>query len=347
MSLVALPSPLHYPASLESDGAPTLTTNLLDAAGEYGAFVFSAPKTGNISAIGYLPGIATGSPAVDIRVETLGADGLPSGSLWAANTNAAHSPTTTTWEWVNLTAAAAVTKGQLVVIKIAYSSGTSIAVRRWSSVPTRTGFPYGVVNTGTPGKTGMYLYAVKYDDTTYPYIGSFPLSSLTITDALSDATTPDEIGNVFTVPFACKVCGISLRVNPGGPYALKLYNSADSVLESVTGIDLDWMFVAGANQRVLFDTEVTLVAGDTYRITFLPEDGSSSTIYGGIVDASATREAWPGGTAWQRTHRTNAGGWTNTATAIQFMTLLLSAVDDGAGAGGGLLRPVGMRGGLV
>jgi hypothetical protein len=226
-------------------------------------------------------------------------------------------------------------------VKVAYSSGTSLQVRQWTSGnhPRALGIPYGVLNTGAAAKNGAHpIIALKYDDNAIPWIGSPPVSSATVSEAINTGTTPDEIGAVFTVPFSCKVKGAIMRLSGAATtFAMKLYDDADGLLESVTGIDVEQ---GGATAGVggymgLFDTEVTLTAGATYRLTCLPEDTTNITVYRGIVDASATREAWPGGTAWQKTSRTDAGAWSPTDTQVPLMSLLISALDDGASGGGG------------
>lgn len=331
MTLQALPLPLQYPGYLDSSINPGVSSTTIDAAGEYVATILNAPKSGNISEIGYFPATATGSPAVDVRVETAGADGLPSGTLWGANTNASHSPTSNTWAWVTLTAVAAVTKGQVICLKIAYSSGTSLQVRR-SEVST--GVPYGVLNTGSPAKSASVpIILVKYDDGSIPFVGVLPLSNATVSQNITTATTPDEVGVKFSLPFVCKIIGAVVRVNAAAAaFDVKLYNAADTLQESAS-VDGDTQFAAGAGAAVLFDTEVSYsTTGQDWRLTILPTSGTV-TVYRGEVNASATREAWPGGTAFQKTERTDAGAWTDTNTQVPFISLLISALDDGAGGG--------------
>lgn len=319
---------------------PRTSSTTVDAAGEYMAAIFQAPKTGNISKIGYFAATATGSPAVDVRLETVAGTGLPSGSLKGTNTNGSSSPLSNTWNWVTLTSAAAVTKGDYLAAKVLYSSGTSLLINHWeanTNAPSALAFPYSARNTGSPGKTTFFpAFAVQYDDGSIPFTGMLPFSNTTLSQNINSGSTPDEKGIKFTVPFSCKCVGAAFRQDSSATtFTVKLYDGSNTLLESVASIDSEFSVSTGGEVIALWDTEVTLTVGATYRLTLLPDAGTNIIIYRATVDASATREAWPGGTAFQSTERTDAGAWTDTATEIPFISLLLSALDDGAGGGGG------------
>lgn len=349
MALVSLSAPFAYPYWFGSQSAMSISQQSLSSSGNYVAGVFAAPKTGNISAIGYFPGTVS-SPSADVRLETVDSSGLPSGTLWGTNTNASHTPSASTWAWVTLTASAAVNKGDIICIKIARSSGT-FQVNYWNPAPVIGFFPYGVFNTGTPSRsTACPILAVKYDDNTYPFMFSFPLGNTGLAQAINSGTTPDEKGVKFTVPFACKVSGACFRyVAPSGSttYTLKLYDGSDNVLASVL-VDTDAQATINSTGQIvsLFNTDVQLSPGSTYRLTILPTDATNFNFFRAILDAATTREAWPHGTSWQATERTDAGSWTDTDTQMPLMSLMLSALDDGNSAGGILVNP-GLKGGLM
>lgn len=357
MTLQDLPSLLAYPGMRSAGGINALaaSSQLLDAAGEYVASVVTPTKAGNIAAVGWLPSTVTGSGKVEVRAETVGSDGLPTGTLWATNTNiAAVAPASNTWRWDTLTAAAAVSVGDLIAFKIIYESGTSVRVSVYSSASVQAfqynGVPYQATNTGSPAKSGdtVPIIALRYDDNSVEYFGTFPTNSTTLAVSIDETSTPDEVGAKIVLPMKCKVAGVG--VNPGTAGRLidvKLYDALDNVLASKTGIDTDQFGNLNGQGMILFATPVALDPG-TYRCTVSPKSGGSSISMRKILfDAAGTRSAWPGGRDMQWTQRTDAGAWTDTNTALPIIDLLISQLDDGAGAGGGLLVNPGLNGGML
>lgn len=339
MALQTLPVPLLYPSWLQHRNTISVTTTIaINGAGKHMSLVFLVPKTGNISAIGYLPGTVSGAGSLDVRLETVAGTGFPSGTLFGTNTNGASSPTSNTWAWVTLTAAAAVTRGQIVAAKLLYASGTSVTPQVMATnAPPDTGFPYtALFTTADAVDAGPLIIGIKYDDGSVSFIGNPIASSTTVSQTINTGTTPDEVGIKFTVPFSCKVSGAIYSTSAAGTtYAVKLYDGSDNLLESVTGIDGDHVSDATSSRFVLFDTDVTLSPSTVYRLTLLPEAASNITIYRLSVDASASRGGLPGGLDAMKTERTDAGAWTDTNTQWPFIGLVISALDDGAGGGGG------------
>lgn len=341
MALVDLPVKLPYPGwhhAGDAGGALSTLSTLIDGAGEYDSMMLQAPKSGNIIAFGWLPGTVVGAGTLELRAETVGTDGVPTGSLWAANTNLASiAPTSSTWRWDTLTSPAAVTAGQLIAFKLLYQSGTSVRTSVWSrlSVP-HMAKPYRVAQIGAadPDPRGV-ICAIKYDDNTVPFCGLFPTTSTTFTVSIDESGTPDEVGAKFTLAFKCTVAGIGVRAGTAARvFDLNLYDASNNVLASLTGIDTDQQGDINQMGMYLFATPVTLDPG-TYRATVSPKSGASSIVLNKIaLDAAATREAWPWGLNGMWTERTNAGAWTDTDTAVPILDLFLSQIDDGAGSGG-------------
>jgi hypothetical protein len=342
MTLQALPSWVEYPSALWADTNPTTATTTMDAAGEGVASVLVAAKTGNIRKVGILPASVTSAQALDVRIETIAANGTPSGTLWAANTNGSLAvPVADTWAWVTLTADAAVTKGQRFCVNVQWAgaAGNLNMRARWNGgFRANPGVPYSLVNTGTWAKSATTpMVGLEYDDGTRPHCGGLPTNSpTTYSQTVNTGTTPDECGAYFRLPFTCKVMGIAAKVGTAtaATFAIKLYDSdGSSVLASVTGIDSDQIATSGGANWVLFGSEVTLAANTFYRMTFLPETATSQSFFRIPVDSATTLQSWPGGADFYFTSRTDAGAWTEDQTLVPCMCLLISAIDDGASAG--------------
>ena len=98
----------------------------LTAATEKVAFVFVPPIAGGnltVTDIAILIGAYTSTGNLDVRLETVGTDGNPTGTLVGTNTNAVISVTATGIRTVTLTASASLTAGTAYAVVCAYSSG--------------------------------------------------------------------------------------------------------------------------------------------------------------------------------------------------------------------------------
>lgn len=313
----------------------TIGSLTIDAGDEKAAFVFRAPKAGNIDRVAFRTATVTTGATVDVRLETVGTDGNPTGTLAGTNTNGSKviaNGDDDAWIETTLTAAAAVTRGQLLALVIVNPSVSpgNLNIARFGG----EGFPYALnYTTSWQTKTSSTLpMAVRYDDTTYPRVwGAQPFATLAQT-SVTTATTPDEVGNKFTVPFPCKAEGAWVAANvsnTSGDFTVRLYDGSNNVLASAT-IDMNQQ---GAElHRVVWDTEVTLAIATTYRLVILPTT-TNALNYRHATWPSGLASAAPGAGAWEFTSRTDAGAWTDTADKIAMIGLLISALDDGAGGG--------------
>lgn len=345
MALVGLGQPISWPGNLsEVSGAPSLSTlATLDAAGEYTAFIFCAREAMTISHVGFKPGTATGSPTIDVRIETVGTDGLPSGTLWATNTNIVTAAVpSNTYLLSALTASASVTKGQMVCVKLAYNSGTSLIIQRLNTFSRRTNLPYEVVNVGTPTKTAIStsMQTVALGSSTsafYNIPGTFPVS--VFSNNAFNNTSSARRGLRFTVPFDCRCVGLRWwNSSSAGDFNAILFDDAGSELgTSSTAFDGDHTgaVIGGGSHDVYFDNAVTLAAGTTYRAAIEPSSATNINISTITLPSTSYQGASPSG---DFAHYTTyvASSWTDTATdQVPLMDILIDQLDDGAGGGSG------------
>lgn len=345
MTLVTLPGTLAWPGLVPAANGGWSTSNYsnITAAGHYYAYVYSADQDMTISHVGFRSATATGSPVADVRIETVDASGLPSGTLWAANTNASTGTiTANTSALYALTASATITKGQVFCVKIAYTSGTALSIQYMDvSLPTNSVFPYRVTNTGTPTKTLLNaetpIIAFGSSSTTfYNLPGAFPVTGLA--GGTFNNTNSARRGLRFTIPFKCRAIGIKWY-NGGqiGDYNIALYNDAGvEQNNSLTAYDGDHAVASGNGiQTAYFDNTVLLTAGTTYRISVEPTTATNAAVYAFPFPSQEYRMATPAGTACHYTTFAT-GSWTDTNTnQLAVMDLLIDQLDDGSGSGGG------------
>lgn len=325
--------------------APGVSTNTtLDAAGEYTSFVFQAKEDMTISHVGWRNGTVAGSPTVDTRIETVGADGLPTGTLWAANTNLVSGTlVSNTWNLFALTASATILKGEFFAVKIAYASGTSVIVQQIAGPRSAAvNAPYSVTNvSGAPVKSNQltaYNVAFGSSATTF-YSMENSYAATTVTAGTFNNTSSAKRGLRFQVPFACQCAGICwYNGSAAGDFNAALLDDAGAELASSNTVfegDRSGLN-ANVSMTVVFDSPVTLTPGTWYRASLEPTSATNINIHFATLPSADYRSAWPGGLNTNYATFTSGGGWIDTATnQLPMMDILIDQIDDGAGGGGG------------
>jgi hypothetical protein len=337
MALAQLNTAIPWPGwVLWIVNVPQIATAVtLDAAGEYHSVIFCAREAMTISHVGWRCGAATGSPTADIRIETVDTAGLPSGTLWAANTNIVTGALTANATTLfALTASASIAAGQMFCVKIAYNSGTSFIVQRFSNVTPNLGVPYVVNNTGAPAKAGLNGLILALGSSTtafYCVPGAFPLT--TTTNTAFNNTNGARRGLRFQTPFNCRAVGVRFygRSNNADFNAAMFDDAGTELSSSSTAFDGDQLANLDASgvYEVYFDNPVTLSPGTWYRAALEPSSATNMNISHYTLPDSNYRSAWPGGTNHHLTTYAS-GAWTDTATAdIPAIEIMIDQLDDG------------------
>lgn len=306
------------------DLATTLGTMVLDGSTDAAAALLQANKAGSIDRLGLCITAVDGTPPTyDIRLESLTAN-EPSGSLIAANTNKTFTPVATGWTWYTMTAARTVAEGDKLAVVVNYNTGTIDASNR-ITVPhymnlTNFNWPYGSDTTTLASWTerpGPPIIAARYSDGEV-VLGSMPFTGQPSANTFDNADTPDEIGIKWVQPFTGDCVGASLAVfrpaATGSTFDIVLYDSADNVLASFSGVEAGSTAV---NRRVrCFWDGVTLTSGETYRLVLKPTHASNTVQFYDFVCPDSDSLTACGWTGVSKTTRTDAGAWTDTSNAF-------------------------------
>jgi hypothetical protein len=338
MALQTLWHAIDWPGNiLHGAGAPNIGGDTtLDAAAEYQAHVIQATEAMVISHVGFKLQTATGSPTADVRIETVdGATGVPTGTLWATDTNIVTGALTTTFTAHALTASATIAKGQFFAVKIVYASGTSIVTNVVNSVASVVGLPYAITNvTGSAvkGPPAGRNWAVGSSATTwYPVRNFLPVASIAA-NAFNN-TNSARRGVRFQVPFKCLASGFRYYCGTAvGDFDASIRDDAGNELSSSsTSFEGDnQAAAAAAMNEFYFDNGVILVPGVWYRLAIEPTTTTNCNMYTATLPSLNYRSAWPGGTNFFYTTFTSGGGWVDTATdQVPLMDLLIRQLDDG------------------
>lgn len=357
MSLQTLPSVILYPGrSNTNNSTGTFTaSSTLDASGEYVAYMGYAIEDMVVSHVGIRTHTATGSPTVEIRIETVdGTTGLPTGTLWATNTNVTTGTLTASDFSVHaLTASATISKGSYYAVKILYATGTTFALSRFTAaMASQSILPYQVLNTGTPTKAdfGVLTYCMALGSSSsvfYKIPRMLPVTATAVGLSASTATF-DAVGVRFKVPFKCRCAGFlhTTASATAGPFTYGIYNDAGSEVSSssTSWLDMDIPVTPGvySMMSLYFDNPVELSPDTWYRLALWPTSATSITLIGFEYDSAGLQAAGPGGVNWHLTKKALAGAWDDSNTLVGIHTsLILDQLDDGVGSGGGTYFSVG------
>lgn len=368
MALQAIGRPfLQWPAFLGFSSGTSLNTNfaslLLDAASEAAALVMQAPKTGNIDRVKWRTNTWTtaGADPVQIAIETVANNGLPNftKTLFGTNTEGTKTPVATddnVWIETTLTAAAAVTQGAAFAVCIrnppANASNFNVAAVQSTNNPYRVAssyFPRGATALGAPPTafataTVQYpMIAVRYDDGTW-YSADGLITGTGGSTAYNSGTNPRYRGNRFQVPFKCRAIGIAafiLNAAANSNFIARIRDDAGTTLASSGTFDGDWMLGTTNDGPVtaLLTTSVELSPGTWYRMTIEPQTANNIALASLDINNADVMTTAPGGTNFYMTTSNDLTTWTDTTTQKHSMALIIDALDDGVGGGGGLALP--------
>lgn len=336
------------------DNAPTFTNAAtIDAANEKGGFVLRITAAGNISKILWGVRTVTTGATVDVRLETVdAATGLPTGTLWAANTNGAQVVNSTdddTQFITTLTAAATVAVGDWVAVVISNPGASfgNMLIRAMQDESMDNAYCCQYVASWAKNDIGSPVVGFEYDDGSYPLIeGCWPLSNAATLTTYANSSTPDVRGLYFSLPFVARVKGWWGIIDLDGPADVKLIDSdgVTALLTSSLDPDIRVNTVSGLLSGCFSGTQV-LSANTVYRLVLEPTSTTNIGLNELDVSAAAVMNALHGGSLFYHTsakNPTGTGSWTNTTTKRPYLGLILDGFDDGAGGGGGLAaNPLG------
>lgn len=357
-SIRGFPYPEVIPIN-HATGGSNYSAFPLDAAGEKLAFIFRVPKTGTLDTVQILFGTVTTAQDIkvsfqDVSLTTGDPDGVVDQFrvIPLASVSSGGSPETglITSDGTDTGTKRSVTKGDLLAIVIEFNSLTGNLDIRGALKDTRVWINGDVyIDHFEAAWTKSIIagpnFALKYNDGSFAYIpGTIPSSDLGQTSGNNSNSA--EFGIKFQVPFKCKIGGAILSIDLDGDADVVLYDASDVVLESVSldkdrrPATVDLYFAA------IFDTEITLNINTVYRLVVKPTSVTNVIVKHITVTSAARLDQLSGGQNFHKTNRTG-GAWTDTLTQYPFISLLITALDDGANViSGGSGAVASMRLGL-
>lgn len=306
----------------------------LNAANKGAGFVFCA-RGGTVTQIAVPVAQSVGTPP-NYRV------GLVTLNTWGEATTTGYGGSAATVtplvpgvNWVTLSSPVAVTAGDFLAAQawdgpVAPTIGNYVSVYCSYAIGNRdyTLLPRGerFIGAGTDIRWGYPRgWAVRYDDGRVqglPYDG--------YTDSYDSADTPDERGNLITMPFPASCIGAWVSFGYIGlstSWEVRLYDAADNLLRSRA-------MVSGELQALCVPIDfnvcwegIDLDAVD-YRLTVLSTDYEHEPLWpaGFTFPTEADKAGAPEGLRTIMTERTDLGAWTDYPDTLMWFGLLLNGM---------------------
>lgn len=206
----------------------------------------------------------------------------------------------TTYETVMETGSKTLSNGDLIVVAFEFTSrggsdwvGVSSMYNAWNADTVQV-LPGVWHDDGTPSTAnGLPICAIEFDDGTLGWINGGVTTTVGITESYNVNTSgADEYGNLITPEFDIVVSGVIMSCLVSGDAEVCLYSDplgSPTLLEAIT-IDATGMISSGSELSLMFSSEHTLRAGESYGITYRPTTTTNNSLYGlGVTDG----KYWP------------------------------------------------------
>jgi len=332
----------------------------IDASGELAAWIGtvwhpSRPASFNIKKVHFRCGTVTfdASSVVQISLQDVSATAGPPFAPDGTPDQTASMTSFTANDWNvtgDLSANRTVNQGDRLCVVAEYTTfvGTnalSFSSLNWltgtGSMPENTALG-GVMLINTTGSwissdNGAYGGVIYFecDDGSLAFLQpARPFSAVT-TVSVGNAAAIRRAGLYFTPPVDMKIemLGLWMGLPNGCDGSLILYDTDGSTALVTRAVDNDSVIQA-STQRMheIWFEPITLQGGSAYRFAFVPSTATTGTVSYADVPSAAVMDGLPLGSAahWTQHDGTN---WTQTTTRRPFISIGVSALDDGAGGG--------------
>jgi hypothetical protein len=305
------------------------TVSTINVTDVYMGAIFAPTPGKTITKIGWYASSASGSPVVDVRLETV-SGGLPTNTLVTAGAElTGQSIASSTWYNHTLGSSYVVPTGatSLVAGTIRYVSGTSLAATIRTgliTMPTTLPRPF-YYSAGVPISTTATMPAMclEYSDGTIS--NSFPMAASQTNTSFNSTSNPDEYGMVFVPPHNVWCTGIASieRINAAAANVrYRILDANLNVLTTDSELTLTQQMKANTGNQelthIMFQTPIALVAGQTYYITkaATTSDANTCYTYTSNFNSVAHRSVWYN-FAYQCSRQNDTGAFTTNTTKIE------------------------------
>lgn len=336
-------------------GTSNYQSILLDAAAEKYAFIFQAPKAGNLARVGFRTATVTTGDTMKVSLQNVDpTTGDPDGVANQFRTISVADGDDNVWKRTGLITSDGTDGGTrrtvtlserlAVVIEFnAYVAGNlNIAVKGvGSSRLTPGGLNYVDHFTAawTKQTSSIAVLSIEYDDGTFSYIPNVLPAETQVTAVINTGTTPDEVALKFRLTQATAVSGFWILGALLGDMDVVLYDTDGITPLATSSLDKDIEANADTLGALvgLLTPIVPLSADVFYRLSIKPTSATNVTYAAITVSAAAGAaqlDQMSGGQDFHWSQRTDAGAWSDDTMKRLAAGFVLAGAGETAAAGG-------------
>jgi len=302
----------------------------LDANGEYAAQLSVSLDGKTIRYIHIY--VATVSNPGDFQISLKAIDDTPQPSVPGAILGVANSAygnitiSTTGWKRIQLTTDYTPAIGEQFFVDITptnFQAGDSIAIGN-NSMRGNDQIHYYIAN-GVSNPAILLICALESTDGTFSKIPVIP--ALNIATNIKTSSTPDEVGNIITLPYKHRVIGAVFILDVDYATDIILYGSSTLTASLIanrrqsTGVDLG---------KIYFSSSLIIDANVSYRLAIKPKEdnniGVRSFIFPTTYETESKKIIMSTTCTISKTSRTDAGAWTNDSTMIYCIAPIIDQI---------------------
>lgn len=355
MAFVDLPQS-YIPIAEHFNSSVSLTSRTINTIGYGYGGIFVSPVNDTITEVSFKTN-AINAGTMDVRLETVTANGLNSGTLIATGADgsvATLAADDNKYMTITINTPPTVTIGQ--EIAVVFSAGTASIGTVYGSVSSgllvNTQNTVGIFNTtGTWARVlAATTMAVKFGTAGYATIPSCcvaPVQS-TVFLAVNSTTTPDHVGNVYTPNIDCQMSGVRINADYDGSFDLKIFDGDGTTVLETVSVDATFADTAGNTKSDhWFSAPIDLTAGNEYFLAIVPTTASSVNMYGLDFNSADMKNNFMQKDALKSCRAKDPAtysDWTISDTEIFYMSPIITAIDIPAVGGGSVF---GSAGGII
>lgn len=345
--------------------AGSVVSIIFNGASDKIAMVFQAYSTTPPDSIDWHIGTVTTAGTtgdIEATLETLAADGTPSGTPVTNSATGTATISTTGYKSISgMAGTASLTVGTQYALVLTAGTGwdRSITMAYSIGINAALSMPYaltkdsaGAWSAKLVGTNWGFLWGCRDSGGTRMYIPGLagPMSTASTFQSFSNATNPDERGNRFSLPFPATLVGVWLAYTGGSTpgandnFSVSAYSDIAGAVTQLATQPIDGDAQGGsAPHLVLFPSAVSLSANTVYGIAFKATGSDSAQVFRWDYNANDDLACFMGINFYSITRDGGSGaptGGGNTFTSdsakVYAVFPVFAGFDDGAGGGGGL-----------
>lgn len=295
---------------------------------------------------------ANGATVVKVGLAAVDtATGPPGRAANAANVvtfdvNATHTGsgiTTTAWQTSVPTAGTkTIANGDLVAFAIQMTNRAgvdSVIISMPAGLAVHRPAITAYISATYAGQSAYPNILITFSDGTLGWFQGGDIASTILTTTYNSGSSPNEYGQLYSLPVPVKVHGLYAVVDPDADFDMVLYSDplGTPVAEKTASVDANTVATTTA-RRILEMFPAPYTAGANQPIAaIMKPGGSSSTLYGKTLQAATHRVADPWGTTGYGVSRASgAFADISSGTSHYFVGLIVSAFEHGVWPGGHL-----------